>query len=51
MKDIKIFLKNKKIKDEKKARERYHKFSGEGKEKRHQFYVRRNYLYIDEINI
>ena len=38
MKDIKIFLKEKKNKRQKKARERYQNFTEEGKEKRCQYY-------------
>ena len=53
MKDIKIFLKKKKIKGKKKAPERYQNFTEEQKEKIHQYYQERkkSYLTIEEIMI
>ena len=53
VKDIKIFLKKKKIKGKKKAPERYQNFTEEEKEKIHQYYQERkkSYLTIEEIMI
>ena len=42
MKDTKIFLKKKKIRGEKKARERYQNFAEKEKEKRCHHYHKRN---------